>query len=76
MYRNVLIAIDLNDKSSWVKALPTAVNMCKSFGANLHLLTVVPEFGMSVVGQFFPKGFEKKCFMPSSNLKIKTSLTI
>ena len=26
----------------------------------VHILNVVPDFGMSIVGQFFPEGFEKK----------------
>lgn len=60
MYKNILLAIDVNEKSSWNKALPMAISLCQSSGANLHLLTVVPEFGMSVVGQFFPKNFEKE----------------
>lgn len=60
MYKNILLPIDLNDESSWAKALPTAVAHCRSSGAALHLMTVVPDFGMAIVGSFFPKGYEKK----------------
>ena len=60
LFQNILIAVDLNDRNSWEKALPTAVEICRSYGAKLHVLTVVPDFGMSIVGQFFPKGFEKQ----------------
>jgi nucleotide-binding universal stress UspA family protein len=60
MYTSILLAIDLEHESSWQKALPTAVELCRSFSAKLSVITVVPDFGMSVVAQQFPTGFEKK----------------
>jgi len=60
MYKNILFPIDLNQESSWEKALPTAVEYCNAFGATLHVLNVVPDFGMSVVGSYFPEDFEHK----------------
>jgi len=60
MYKTILLPIDLNQESSWEKALPTAVEYCKTFGATLHILNVVPDFGMSIVGSYFPEGFEQK----------------
>lgn len=60
MYTDTLLPIDLNHDSSWHKALPTAVEYAKAFGAKLHVLTVVPDFGMAIVGSYFPEGFETK----------------
>ena len=60
MYDNILLSVDLNEENSWKKALPTAVEMAKAFGAALHVATVVPDFGMAVVGGFFPDNFEEK----------------
>ena len=60
MYNNVLLPIDLDQESSWEKALPTALEFCRASGGNLHVLTVVPDFGMSIVSQYFPEGFEKE----------------
>jgi nucleotide-binding universal stress UspA family protein len=60
MYKNILLPIDLNQESSWEKALPTAVNFCKTYDAALHVMNVVPDFGMAVVGTYFPEGFEQK----------------
>lgn len=60
MYNTILLPIDLNEESSWKKALPTALELCKTFGAKLHVLTVVPDFGMAIVGSFFPEGYEKQ----------------
>lgn len=60
MFNDVLLAVDLNDKSSWEKALPMALDFIRASGGTLHVMTVVPNFGMSIVGQFFPKGYEKE----------------
>jgi nucleotide-binding universal stress UspA family protein len=60
MYRNVLVPIDLSDEHSWRKALPTAVALCQTFQARLHAIAVVPDFGLPIVGQFFPDGYEDK----------------
>lgn len=58
MFKNVLLAIDLNHEASWKKALPEAADLVRASGGTLHLLTILPDFGMSVVSTFFPKGFE------------------
>ncbi len=60
MYQRILLPIDLNTESSWVKALPSAIALCRSFGATLRLMTVVPDFGMSMVAQYFPAGTEER----------------
>jgi len=57
MFKDVLLAVDLNDSGSWIKALPVAVDFVRSSGGTLHVMTVTPDFGMSIVGQFFPKNF-------------------
>ncbi|MHA1598371.1 MAG: universal stress protein [Alphaproteobacteria bacterium] len=59
MYKHILLAVDLNDEASWKKAMPTAVQLCEGKNDQLHVLTVIPDFGMSIVGQFFPKDYEK-----------------
>lgn len=60
MFRHILVPVDLSDKHSWRKALPVAISLCETFQARLHLLTVVPEFGLPMVGQYFPEGYEAK----------------
>lgn len=60
MYKHILLAVDLNDDWSWHKALPTAIQMCQAFSSKLEVMSVVPSFGNSWVGEFFPKGFELK----------------
>ena len=58
MFNDVLCAVDLGDEHSWKKALPKAIEMRGNSG-NLHLLTVVPEFGLSMISQYFPDNFEQ-----------------
>jgi len=60
MFKNILLAIDLEHDDSWVKALPVALGFCQNYGSQLHVLTVLPDFGMSIVGQFFPENFEQE----------------
>jgi nucleotide-binding universal stress UspA family protein len=60
MYNDILLAVDLSDEHSWNKALPTAVALRDTFKAVLHVMTVVPEFGLPAVGQFFPADYEAK----------------
>jgi len=60
VYKKILLPIDLNDTTTGRKALATAAAMAKTFGSELHVLSVVPSFGMSIVGSFFPQDFEEK----------------
>ena len=60
MYKTILLSVDLGEESSWKEALPKAVEIAASENATLHLITVVPTYGMPIVGSFFPEDFEKK----------------
>lgn len=60
MYRDILWPIDLNEESSWKAALEPVLMLAESNNARLHVMTVVPSFGLSMVSQFFPKGYEEK----------------
>ncbi len=57
MYSKIMLAVDLGEESSWRKALPTAAECCKTFGATLLVMTVVPNFGSPTVAQYFPEDF-------------------
>ncbi|MEP0236149.1 universal stress protein [Roseibium sp.] len=58
MYKSILVPVDLAENSSWKKSLPVAEAMARTFQAELHLVAVVPDFGKSIVGSYFPKDFE------------------
>lgn len=56
MYKDILFPVDITDKSSWESALPVVLDFINAFNAKLHILTVVSDYGMSIVQQYFPKG--------------------
>lgn len=60
MYKHILLPVDLEDAKSWERSLPVAAEYAQAFDATLHVMTVVPDFGMSVVGSFFPADFADK----------------
>ncbi len=66
MFKEILLPVDLGDPGSSKKALSAAVELSQSGGASLHVLTVVPGFGMSIISQYFPKDFEEKSLADAS----------
>ena len=56
MYKNILYPIDISENDSWTESLPVVVDLTKSFNSKLHIMTVVSNYGMSMVQQYFPKG--------------------
>ncbi len=60
MFKEILLPVDLGDPGSSNKALSAAVELSQGAGARLHVMTVVPGFGMSIISQYFPEDFEEK----------------
>ena len=60
MFKEILLPVDIGDPGSSKKALSVAVELSGVAGASLHVLTVVPGFGMSIISQYFPEDFEEK----------------
>lgn len=60
MYADIMLAVDLVDPGTQMKAVRTAVSLAQSCGARLHITTVVPNYGLSLVGGFFTKEHERQ----------------
>jgi nucleotide-binding universal stress UspA family protein len=60
MFKDILLPIDLAQRETQMKAVDVAVDMARKWGARLHLMTVVPDIGSSLVATYFPKDFEEK----------------
>lgn len=60
MFRAVLVPVDLNEESSWKQALPAATFQLRGSGGSLHVMTVLPNFGESIVGSYFPPDFAEQ----------------
>nr|WP_298522218.1 universal stress protein [uncultured Halomonas sp.] len=60
MHKKIVLPIDLDAAESWERALPEALALCKAFGAELFIVTVLPDYRMPLVGSYFPADFHKK----------------
>ncbi len=60
MFKDILFPVDLPNQETQEKALSVAVDAAKTYGARLHVMTVVPSMGSAYVANLFPEGFEKK----------------
>ncbi|GHD63729.1 universal stress protein UspA [Thalassobaculum fulvum] len=60
MYADIMLAVDLVNADTQLKAVGTAVKLAQTFGARLHVITVVPDYGMSIVGGYFTKDHERQ----------------
>ena len=62
MVQRIVLPLDLDEEGSWRKALPTAIGLARHSGAELHVMTVVPNdhFRMTVVAQLIPEGYEER----------------
>ena len=60
MYKDILLPLDLSEDHVQARALPVALELCRTFGATLHVIYVVPSFGLAYVSQYFPEHTEEK----------------
>ncbi len=68
MYKNILFPVDVSGDASWKMALPVVVELCRAFKPKLHVMTVAPDFGMSIVGQFFPANADDEIIKGTTEL--------
>ncbi len=56
MYKRILVPVDLQEEDERLRnlALNKAVELCRFCDARLHILTVVPDVGMPIVGHYLP----------------------
>lgn len=59
IFRTVLACVDLGDPHSAERVIRAALEVI-SQEDTLHIISIVPDYGMSVVGTFFPPDHEKK----------------
>ncbi len=60
MYQKIMLPIDVDARETWSDAVEAAILLARSGNGEIHLLTVQPDFGSSLVGSYFPAGYEKK----------------
>ena len=57
-FQSVLAAIDISNEKQARAVIAQADKLATLNGAKLDVVTVIPPFGMALVGNFFPKNFE------------------
>ncbi len=60
MSKSILCAIDISEPGVNEKVLKTAAKLAEIDGARLDVITVVPNFGMSIVSSYFKDDFQEK----------------
>ena len=58
MFKSILLPIDLATEANWKKPLQLAAGLARDGGGVLHVMSVLPDYGMSIVGSYFDKDFE------------------
>lgn len=60
MFKDILLPVDLSNAETQEKAATAAVELAKSFGSRLHVMTIVPDFREGFVSSFFPADYQEK----------------
>ena len=60
MTKHILCAVDLSHIDTEDKLLRAAADLAKFYGASLSVVSVVPDYGMSIVGSYFRDGTMKE----------------
>ena len=58
MFKTVMIPVDVSDTTDTETLLAAARTLTAGWDATLHVVTVVPDFGMAIVGSYFDDKFE------------------
>ena len=70
MYSSILVPIDLDEPSSWSKAVPAALSLAKCFGARCTLATVVEDCLAAREAQWSSIGFRKLLSTANARLSL------
>jgi nucleotide-binding universal stress UspA family protein len=62
MSKSVLCAIDISNPGEDAKVLKIAAQIAEMDGAGLDVVTILPDYGMSVVGSFFNQEHQNEAF--------------
>ncbi len=77
MSNTVLCAIDISNQTWDEDVVLKAAQLAQLEGSQLDIITVLPDFGMSVVGGFFDKSYQKKAIIHTkSELKRMVAETL
>jgi len=59
MFKNIVVPVDLSDKQSVKVVFPAALNFVNAFASKIHLVYIMPDFGMKMVEDYLPRHWMK-----------------
>lgn len=68
MFKAILAPVDLAAGASSQKSVAVAADMAARYDADLHVMTVIPDYGMSIVGSFFDEHFAERAVAEAGDL--------
>ena len=71
MFNKILVPIDLSTEDTTKKLCVAANDMAEKYGSEVRLMTVVPDYGTSLVASYFPEGAQDK-LKAEVKLKLET----
>jgi len=60
MYKKILVPLDLQETMLSVRATTVAQDIANCYQSRISVLTVIPDFGMPLVANFFPEDAMKQ----------------
>ncbi|WP_421855977.1 universal stress protein [Oricola sp.] len=72
MIKSILCPIDISEPQENRPLLRTAGQLARLHGAKLQVMTVIPDYGMSIVGQFFQPDHHDKAVEHAQQLLRET----
>jgi len=60
MYKKILVPLDLQETALSVRATKVAQDIANCYQSSISVLTVIPDFGMPLVANYFPKDAMKQ----------------
>ena len=60
MFKEILLPVDLQQTKLTERAVAIAKECAKTHGTNITLMTVIPDFGMPLVANYFPEDAMKQ----------------
>ncbi len=65
MYKKILFAVDINEKSFWKDSLPKFLELCNNFQDSIFVITTIVPTSFGVMEEYFPKGWTKEVLQKS-----------
>lgn len=74
MFKTVLVSVDVSQPEETRKILAAAKTLSEGWECDLHVVTVVPDVGMAIVGTYLDSRFEEQSH-DAAEIELKNAIT-